>query len=394
MKNKSVCWREDISPEEWKELFVRAEEHHILPIIFEAVYKCPSACSCAELLSRYKNGIRNQVILQTIRTQQFLELYGKLLASGVRPLVVKGLICRELYPKPDGRISADEDMLIPEEEFERCHALLLEYGMQTAAEPEASYEVPYTKPGSPLYVELHKSLFPPDSDAYGEYNRFFAGASERGAVQEIQGTAVYTLGHTDHLFYLICHALKHFLHSGFGIRQVCDIILYAERYGKEIDWEQMLSDCRAVCGELFAAALFRIGEHYFDFSPEKAGMTASWREISVDEGMLLEDLLSGGVYGKASADRLHSSALTLNAVAAERQGRRGRVNVLKTMFPPLKYMEGSSPWLKNYPFLLPAAWAARFFKYGRELWSGKSTGKSISIANQRIEILREYKIIR
>lgn len=32
---------------------------------------------------------------------------------------------------------------------------------------------------------------------------------------------------SDHLFYLICHALKHFYHSGFGIRQVCDILLFA-----------------------------------------------------------------------------------------------------------------------------------------------------------------------
>lgn len=397
LKNESVYWEEEISREEWKELFDLAEKHHILPLVFEAVYRCSPARACADLMNVYKRGMKRQVIMQTIRTGEFLDLYRKMLAEGVRPLVVKGIICRELYPKPDSRSSSDEDMLIPEECFLQCHALMSKYGMQcmdAESDLDTSYEISYGKQGSPLYIELHRNLFAPDSDAYGELNSYFADVFERAVSRKIQGVTVYTLGYGDHLFYLICHALKHFLHSGFGIRQVCDIVLYAQYYGKEIDWEQLLCRCRAVRGELFAAALFQIGEKYFDFSLEKAGIPDSWRRISVNEAALLEDLLSGGVYGKADADRVHSSTITLNAVAADRQGRRGRANILKTLFPPLNYMKGQSPWLKKYPFLLPAAWIGRMIKYGKELRTGKSTGGSIRIADQRLEILREYKIIK
>lgn len=397
LKNENVDWAEEILPKEWMELFTKAEEHHILPIVFEAVYQCPAACACAELMTVYKTGIVKQVVVQAIRTGDFLNLYRKLQAEGMHPLVVKGMICRELYPKPDSRISADEDLLIPEQSFFHCQELLVKYGMQVAdpnADLENSYEVPYEKKGSPLYIELHKSLFPPDSEAYGELNHFFTGIFERMTTEKIQGVMVHTLGCTDHLFYLICHALKHFLHSGFGIRQVCDIVLYAQHYGKEIDWEQLLGGCRAIHEELFTAAIFRIGEKYFDFSPEKAGMPDTWRRIPADESMLLEDLLSGGIYGSVSADRMHSSTITLNEVAADRQGRKSRAGVLKTIFPSLKYMKGQSPWLKNYPFLLPAAWIVRIVKYGKELRSGKSTGRSVQIANRRLELFRKYKIIK
>lgn len=36
------------------------------------------------------------------------------------------------------------------------------------------------------------------------------------------------LAPTDHLLCLLCHAYKHFLYAGFGIRHVCDIGIFAE----------------------------------------------------------------------------------------------------------------------------------------------------------------------
>lgn len=50
--------------------------------------------------------------MQTMRTNEFLELNKKLHAAGVRPLVVKGIICRNLYPQPDYRRFGDEDVLV------------------------------------------------------------------------------------------------------------------------------------------------------------------------------------------------------------------------------------------------------------------------------------------
>lgn len=60
-------------------------------------------------------------------------------------------------------------------------------------------------------------------------------------------------------------------------------------------------------------------------------MSDSWLEVSVDEAPLLCDLLAGGVFGKSNADRVHSSTITLNAVAADRRGEKGRAEVLKTL---------------------------------------------------------------
>lgn len=383
----------EVTPEQWQQLLRMAGIHNVLPMFYEAAY--PSLRQ-AEL--PFLPAVRRQVMLQTMRTEEFLALNRKLQDAGVKPLVVKGIICRNLYPMPDYRQSSDEDVLIPEAQFDICHQAMLDFGMHTTAEESQlteDYEIPYRKVGSPLYIELHKSLFPPESAAYGDMNRFFGGVFDRAVAEEIQGNAVYTMAPTDHLFYLICHAFKHFLHSGFGIRQVCDIILYANEYGSRIDWMQVLAHCREINADKFAAALFRIGSNHLVFDPEKAAYPKAWRKIRVDEMPMLEDLLSGGVYGSAEMSRKHSSNITLDAVAAQKQGRKAKNAVVASVFPSAAKLVGRYPYLKKYPWLLPVAWISRLWTYFRETRRARdnNAADALKIGNERIELMKEYGII-
>lgn len=49
---------------------------------------------------------------QTVATQELLALTQALERAAVPALVVKGAVCRSLYPTPDWRPSSDEDILI------------------------------------------------------------------------------------------------------------------------------------------------------------------------------------------------------------------------------------------------------------------------------------------
>lgn len=400
LKNEKVSWDMELTPENWMELFKTANIHHVLPMIYEAVYGCPSARTLEPQLSMsYKRMTIRDVMMQTMKTGEFLQLYQRLQKAGVKPLVVKGIVCRCLYPNPDYRMSGDEDILIAKEQFEACHKAMLEYGMQLS-DPEkdiqTAYEIPYGKPGSPIYIELHKNLFPPESEAYGDLNRFFEEVHSRSVKLSVEGKDVYTMEPSDHLFYLICHAFKHFLHSDFGIRQVCDITLFANVYGEKIDWMKVLRQCRKIHADLFAAALFQIGEKYLTFDPEAACYPKVWRSIRIDERMMLDDLMDAGIYGDGTMSRKHSSNITLNAVSAQKQGKRSGNHVFKTVFPPLQQMEARYPYLKEKPYLLPAAWISRILKYRKEISSGTNNdaAESIQIANQRIELMKQYGIIK
>lgn len=398
--NEQADLDREMLPDEWQKLFRMASIHNVLPMFYEAVYASPSLQQAnLPFVAMVKRQVRQQVMMQTMRTREFLMLNQSLQTEGIRPLVVKGIICRNLYPQPDHRQSSDEDVLIPEEQFAACHQVMTDFGMLTTAgedEMATAYEIPYRKAGSPLYIELHKHLFPPESDAYGDMNRFFEGVFDRAIPEEIQGNTVYTMAPTDHLFYLICHAFKHFLHSGFGIRQVCDIILYANAYGTRIDWIKVLNNCREIRADKFAAALFQIGSNYLVFDPEQAAYPKAWQEIREDEIPMLEDLLSAGVYGGADMSRKHSSNITLDAVAAQKQGRKAKNAVLTSAFPSAAKLEGRYPYLKKHPWLLPVAWCSRLLTYSKETRNSKdnNAAEALKIGSERIELMKEYGILK
>jgi len=395
LKIEKVNWKDSISKENWQALFDLAEAQQVLPMIFDAVCSCPAARSGdADIFAVVKRNVYKKVMLQALKTEEFLKLYKHLSERGINPVLVKGLLCRQLYPNPDYRKSSDEDLLIERDLLRNCHEALLEYGM--IADPEKadieSYdEVAYRKEGSPLYIELHCSLFSESSDAYGDFNKYFENV--KTVTVSIGDVSVKAMEHTMHLLYLYLHAFKHFLHGGVGIRQVCDIALYANMYGKEIDWKKIFAVCEEIRADRFVLALIKIGKEYFDLSREKSCCPDEIYDADIDETDLLNDILSGGVYGGATLSRKHSSNVTLNAFSARKRGKNGRGSVIRSVFPAADKLVGKYKYLEKYPFLLPAAWCDRLVKYVRESRAEGGVPEAAKIGKERIELLREYKII-
>ena len=370
----------------WPAIFTLANQQKLLPILFETVRKMPVAEENAALFAVTKQQVIGQVLNQTVRSAEFADLYHKLRAAGLHPIVVKGQLCSRLYPQTDHRISADDDLLIPDGEFMACHEQLLANGLTTDTpvdELATADEVSYTKKDSPLYIELHRHLFDSSEDAHDELNHFFTDLTS----VEIDG--FLAMPPHEHLLYLILHAYKHFVRSGIGLRQFCDIGLWARAYHAEIDWQRLHEQCEGVHAATFAAAAFRIARDYLGIDFD---LPAPWSD-SVDVEPLLHDSLCGGVYGSSDLTRLHSSTVTLNAVKASRTGEKS--SVLSTVFPKREYLERRYPYLKKHPYMLPLAWVQRIAHYASEKQSNpdNSASGSIKLAKERIELMKEYGIM-
>ena len=371
---------------DWPAIFTLANQQKLLPILFEAVRKMPAAEENAVLFAVTKQQVIGQVLNQTVRSAEFADLYRKLRKAGLHPIVVKGQLCSRLYPLKDHRISADDDLLIPDGEFMACHEQLLTNGLTTDTpvdELATADEVSYTKEGSPLYIELHRRLFDSSEDAHDELNHFFA------SLKPVETDSFLAMPPHEHLLYLLLHAYKHFVRSGIGLRQFCDIGLWALEYHDEIDWQRLHDQCASVHAATFAAAAFRIARDYLGIEFD---LPAPW-DGSIDVEPLLHDSLCGGVYGSNDLTRLHSSTVTLNAVKASRTGEKS--SVLRTVFPKREYLERRYPYLKKRPYLLPVAWAQRLAHYASEKQSGadSSASGSIKLGKERIELMKRYGIM-
>ena len=371
---------------DWPAIFTLANQQKLLPIVFEAVRKMPAAEENVALFAVTKQQVIGQVLNQTVRSAEFADLYRKLRSAGLHPIVVKGQLCSRLYPQTDHRISADDDLLIPDGEFMACHEQLLTNGLTTdtpADELASADEVSYTKKGSPLYIELHRHLFDSAEDSHDELNHFFAD------LNPVETDGLLAMPPHEHLLYLLLHAYKHFVRSGIGLRQFCDIGLWARAYHAEIDWQRLHEQCGSVHAATFAAAAFHIAGDYLGIEFD---LPAPW-DGSIDVEPLLHDSLCGGVYGSNDLTRLHSSTVTLNAVKASRTGEKS--SVLSTVFPKREYLERRYPYLKSGPYLLPVAWVQRIAHYASEKRSGagSSASGSIKLAKERIELMKRYGIM-
>ena len=371
---------------DWPAVFTLANQQKLLPILFEAVRKMPAAEENVALFAVTKQQVIGQVLNQTVRSAEFSDLYHKLRSAGLHPIVVKGQLCSRLYPLKDHRISADDDLYIPDAEFMACHEQLLANGLTTDTpvdELATADEVSYTKNGSPLYIELHRHLFDSAEDAHDELNHFFTD------INPVETDGFLAMPPHVHLLYLLLHAYKHFVRSGIGLRQFCDIGLWARAYHVEIDWQRLHEQCESVHAATFAAAAFRIARDYLGIEFD---LPMPW-DASIDAEPLLHDTLCGGVYGSNDLTRLHASTVTLNAVKASRTGEKS--SVLRTLFPKREYLERRYPYLKKRPYLLPVAWVQRLAHYASEKQSGadNSASGSIKLGKERIELMKRYGIM-
>ena len=140
----------------------------------------------------------------------------------------------------------------------------------------------------------------------------------------------------------------------------------------------------------FACNVFLLIEKYFDYAFDGFDYKSNQSVLCPD--VFLADLLSAGVFGKSSEDRVHSASLVLSAV-----NDNGNKSVLKTAFPSYKIMKSKFAFLKYLPFLLPVMWIYRLVVYLFKLIGKKknvSPVRTIEIAESRIELLKTMEIIK
>lgn len=376
-----------ISCEDMDKIIRFSELHKLLPMIYNCVYAvCPYDDMVQEVLRRR---VRLMIMQQTLRTQRFLELYKDLQHEGLEPVVVKGIICRNMYPNPDFRPSADEDLLISDKKSEAYDKAFKRLGFrQQEKRSENYYETSYFSDDG-FHLEVHTSLFSTEIGYFDEFNKVFEGAIDRGIYTEADSVRVLTLSPTDNLLFLILHSLKHFVHSGVGIRQVCDIIMFAEHFGEELDWTRIVSVLKSLGAEGYTSGLFDIGTKYLGFDVIKSRYPDTLKSRCADCEVLLTDILCAGVYGSSSMSRRHSGGFTLSAVQGEKSSLASR------LFPSSESLDSRFLYAKKKPVLLPVAWVHRLTRYMTEVdkKSGNTPTESIRTGRERIELLKRLGLL-
>lgn len=386
---------EKIDFEDLVYIYKMSEIHHVVPMIYNAAYNEDFFKECdANFQAMFKSSAFRYIFSQIQRTNHFLEVYKKLSEKNIKILVFKGIIFRNMYNNPDDRISSDEDILIKKEDYEKVKEFFLSEGFEFIDKGE---ECAYFSKSTGLCIEVSTSLFSHESKAYGHLNKLFEDVFEKSIKINIDKIDILTLSHEQHLIYIVFHNMKHFLTGGFGIRQVADFSKYIETYGEYINWEKFWSDLKDLNYDTFALNLIEISLKYLGFNNDKItypGNITSFDELKnsqkyyINSESLINDILDAGVFGASTMDRKHTALMTLDAVEDKKKSNR-----LKAVFPNVNYLKDNYTYLQKYPILLPVAWGQRILSY---LKKNKTSSyiNTMELGKQRIELLKEYKIIK
>lgn len=381
------------APVDYKEILSLAAEQNLQAVICEKLYESEDF---------RKSSLFNEAVSATIgivggqvsRTAAFLDLYRTITDAGIRPIVMKGIICRQLYGAlHDHRPSGDEDILIKKEDFSKLRELMESSGYQmerdviTDEELAAVQEVTFDNPSLGLHIEVHTNAIGLESGIRRQMNDYFKNVFDDMIPMEIQGTQVWTMSHTDHFLYLVLHAFKHLLSGGIGIRQTLDILMYDMTYGREIDQDYIVRCLRESDAELFYNDILEIGKRYLGFTPEKTTVPNCPEE-------LLDDILSNGVFGNSTQVLRTANSMTF-AATQNRENYHLFGAIFRAIFPRREFMIASQPELVEKPWLLPVYWIkrfGRFFRYNKNNGGGLAS-ESVKISRERIALLKKYGVL-
>lgn len=291
-----------------------------------------------------KARMRSRVVASVMRTGKQVAEIKKIEKcfeeNHIKNQPMKGSRMKFIYPSPEMREMSDIDILIDKDCMEKAEKLLMDNGyelVQAIKHHDIFKKQPY------VVVEAHRSLYDKTVDK-GQYDYF--SSFERTELLEGK-EYTYDFKKEDFYVYMIAHMAKHFYAMGCGIRNLVDIYVFLEKFGRDLDrqyLEKELDNC---------------GIAKFNFHMERLAYIWLGNESSDDfYDSLFQYMMDSGIYGKDENGIWNKFA---EEKMAGKSVSRGRLK-LWYYFPPIAYMAEYYPWLEDHHFLLPIAWMIRAYR--------------------------------
>ena len=284
-----------------------AQQHAVTPLLYDVLVPLLTDHPAErELLQRETTGCVLRFYRLTFLARRCVRA---LQEAGVETVVLKGPGAAAYYPVPEYRKSGDIDLLLlgPADE-ERACAALERSGAQRAPEQHSAHHVVFQLE-SGIELELHRNLVEACDDRAAKACLADAQAEARGCVvqREVLPSVSLPVAQDGYqAFFLLIHMLQHFLHTGFGMRLLCDWTVF---WNRAVDARQRAVYLALIerCGVTDFSRLVtqicteRLGLPEECAAPLLAGGEPFSERLCVD---FLRDVFDAGEFGDEPAERM------------------------------------------------------------------------------------------
>lgn len=287
---------------DWETLCLLAGKHGVLPLLYEVMEANPTLppVQREEIVRAARIAVRQSYRILFLCKY----LVKNMEAAGIPVAVLKGVGTASFYPVPEIRKIGDVDLLLLDRgKLEQAKGVLTCCGFKQAKEQISLHHVVYLTPEG-IEMELHTMLAEPFDNH--EVNRYLERRVEdcrHNVVQaDCMGIALPILNMGYHAYELLMHMLQHFLYSGFGLRLLCDWVVF---WSLEVPTEEKkkyltLVEESGVRG--FSDMITMVCCAYLGLDRKKIEWMGIVGEYDVQS--FLGDILEAEEFGKSTEDRM------------------------------------------------------------------------------------------
>lgn len=340
----------------WKSIIEESEAHNVKGLLYSAISKNEYLKYVEkDKLEQWKRDTIFTGVYQIEHIRQISEVLSIFNKESIPVIVLKGLVIRALYPKPELRTMTDADVLVKKEDLNKTKNILKDLGYIEAATSEAHIVFEHKEHYA---IEVHWTL----TDM-----RFFKGQPifenqiwENTIKVKVGDSEALSLSFEDLAVHLCIHMAVHSVSSGFGIRQLCDLVLLVEKKGSLIDWLSFLSKVKRCGIEKFTIAIFLVCRQLFNMNiPQELNITNLVEKELLK--LLINEIFSSGVYGTRSITRIFGNQLVHDYHNLDSLNSVGIVKrFIILLFPPNDKLSDRYSYARKCIILVPIAWIHHF----------------------------------
>jgi len=222
--------------------------------------------------------------------------------AGVPALVLKGSGVAELYPVPEMRKSGDVDVLIPKEKLEIVTGLLEEKNFLVKQSQHANHHLAFRSEDG-IDLEIHTMLAEPfrDSGINRAMDRLLPDYFKKREYRDCMGVSLPVPAEPYQALQLLLHMLQHFLRAGFGLKLLCDWVVFWNRdtaLGIVPEFLELADSCH-VRG--FAETITMVCREFLGLRKDLPMGSSPDRKLAEE---FLQDVFAAEEFGKADRDRM------------------------------------------------------------------------------------------
>lgn len=344
---------------DWNELINLSRKHKIEGLIYFVLNKSRLLENIDEdKVKDLKKEVFFTGVTQISNMSKLEKVFNEFSKENVPVIVLKGLVVREYYPQPEQRSMSDADIFVKAKDINKSKKILIDLGY-TEIDAEASHHIKYIKSGYPM-IELHWHVMKRDGFS-NELDLFEDDIWDRTIEVKVKGAKVLSLGYEDLALHLCMHMAAHLAASGFGVRQIADLVLLVEKKGHLIDWTLFINKAEEFGFKKFIIIMFKICNILFSMDIPK-----EMAVYKIDDEEMFESLIStifdGGVYGKKDMASNFANQVAFNYKGKDSNATIGAIRrYFRFIFPSIETMSDKYSYARKIRILTPIAWIHHLF---------------------------------